>query len=127
MKFDYSNEALRRMAEDEDRLGPIGDGESVIGGFAQAKRRHSEALAALSALGEAIATVARAQMIGRAAAGHTITVDLGARAVELWQHGGSLCVSEYSDRAPRRLREIEGRPEDCAAEAVAALLEECER
>lgn len=97
------------------------------GQTAQAKRKHSEAIAALRAFGEAIATVARAQMIGRAAAGHTITVDLGARTIELWQHGGSLCVSEYSDRAPRRLREIKGRPEDIAAEAVAALLEECER
>lgn len=58
MKFDYSNEALRRMAEDEDRLGPIGDGESVIGGFAQAKRKHNEAIATLHALSDAFGMIA---------------------------------------------------------------------
>lgn len=66
-------------------------------------------------------------MIARAAIGRTIVVDLGARSIELWRHGGSLCVSEYTEYEPRRLREIRGNPEDIAAEAVAALIEECER
>lgn len=83
--------------------------------------------AALHAFGEAIATIARAQMVGRVAAGQIIAVDLGARTIELWPHGGSLCVSERSALSPRRLREIEGNPADVAAEAVAAMIEECER
>jgi hypothetical protein len=88
-----------------------------------------DALIALDALGEAIATVARATLIVRVAVGHSVRVDLGdgtenAQVLELWQRGASLCLSEYAyNRSPRRLWQIEGQPEDNAAEAVARLIE----
>lgn len=96
---------------------------------ARAAREHTDALAALNALGVAIATVARASLIVRVAVGHSVRVDLGdgtenAQVLELWQRGASLCLSEYArNRAPRRLWQIEGQPEDNAAEAVSRLIE----
>jgi hypothetical protein len=95
---------------------------------ARAARAHADALAALDALGVAVATVARATLIARVAIGRTITVrtevDGVERGLELWQRGSSLCLSEYAhNRAPRRLWQIEGQPEDNAAEAVARLIE----
>lgn len=58
MKIDYSDEALRRMADAENKLGPIGDGGSVVGGFAQAKRRHDNAIAALHAFSDVFGMIA---------------------------------------------------------------------
>lgn len=89
----------------------------------------ARAIASLHALGRAIATIARAQMIARVAIGRAIRADMdephAERGLELWQRGASLCLSEYApNRAPRRLWEIEGQPEDHAAEAVARLLAE---
>jgi hypothetical protein len=81
----------------------------------------------LVAFGEAIAMVARAQMIARVGCGRTLSVEIDDRRFELWQHFDALIVSEFSPRASRRLRSIAGRPEDVAAEAVAAFIEECDR
>ena len=58
MKIDYSDDALRRMADAENKLGPIGDGGSVVGGFAQAKRRHDNAIAALHAFSDVFGMIA---------------------------------------------------------------------
>lgn len=87
------------------------------------------AIDTLHAFGRAIAAVARAQLIAHAAIGRTIRVDMdepnAERGLELWQRGASLCLSEYApNRTPRRLWQIEGQPEDIAAEAVARLLAE---
>jgi hypothetical protein len=95
---------------------------------ARAAREHADALAALDAFGVAVATVARATLIARVAIGRTVTVhdevDGVERGLELWQRGASLCLSEYvHNRAPRRLWQIEGQPEDNAAEAVARLMD----
>ena len=98
--------------------------------LARLDARRSEQLQALRAFGEAIAMVARAQMIARFGAGKTIRTTVGDRSIELWQHGATLggpCVWEHDAGAPRRLREIVGHPEDVAAEAVAAFIEECQR
>ena len=89
---------------------------------------HVDALIALDALGVAVATVARATLIARVAIGRTVTVRTEVDGIkcdlELWQRGASLCLSEYArNRAPRRLWQIEGQPEDNAAEAVARLIE----
>lgn len=83
--------------------------------------------AALHAFGEAIATIARAQMVGRVAAGQIIVVDFGVRMIELWSYGGSLCVSERSALSPCRLCEIEGNFVDVVVEVVVVMIEECER
>lgn len=92
-------------------------------------RTRRESTYALWAFGHVIAAMARMQMIARVAVGETVRVDIdnprAERGLELWQRGASLCLSEYAqNRAPRRLWEIEGQPEDIAAEAVARLLEE---
>jgi hypothetical protein len=107
--------------------------EWCVAAEAYAKRRHAarahvDAIAALDALGVAVATVARATLIARVAIGRTVTVhdevDGVERGLELWQRGASLCLSEYArNRAPRRLWQIGGQPEDNAAEAVARLIE----
>lgn len=92
-------------------------------------RTRRESTYALWALGHVIAAMARMQMIARVAVGDTIRVDMdephAERGLELWPRGASLCLSEYApSRAPRRLWEIEGQPEDIAAVAVARLLAE---
>lgn len=124
MKFDYSNEALRRMAEYEDKLGPIGGGESVIGGFAQANRKHNEATAALHALSGAFGMIADHAVF---AALHNVCswamVRLGdhldnreavlvriengtARDYELWMPGGRIAHVNAIDARPVALRAL---------------------
>lgn len=58
LSFDWSYEGAQRLAALEDELGEIGGGGSAIGGWAQANRRHSEAIAALHAFGEALGMIA---------------------------------------------------------------------
>lgn len=89
---------------------------------------------ALPALGEAIATVAHAQMIARAAARQVIsTMVRGGEIVELWTEYGAPVVGVFASvdhrfrRDPRTLLRFNRHPEDVAAEAVAAFIEECER
>lgn len=90
--------------------------------------QHRAALAALRALGEAVATVARARLVSRVADGQTVRVFLDDRDLELWQHGHELCLSEYQhQRSPRRLHTFAGYSDDVAAEAVARLIEEVGR
>lgn len=60
-KFDWGYEEAQRLAALEEELGEIGGGGSAIGGWAQANRRHNEAIAALHALGEAIAAIVRSR------------------------------------------------------------------
>lgn len=90
------------------------------------RMQHHEALIALRAFGEAIATVARARLVSRVTDTRTVVTRLpDGREIELWWYGTELCLSEYEhNRAPRRLRTFTGQPEDIAAEAVARLLAE---
>ncbi len=135
MKPDYSDEALKRMADAEDVLGEIGGGGSAVGGWAQANRRHNEAIAALHAFGEAIATIARAQMIARVGVGCAYAERIAERSVSLSVYGPSrstdrFCATLSSASAVGVvvLNNWTGdRFDDFAAEAVAALIEECER
>ena len=90
------------------------------------RMQHHEALIALRAFGEAIATVARARLVSRVLDTRTVVSRLpDGRELELWWYGAELCLSEYEhNRAPRRLHTFTGQPEDVAAEAVARLLAE---
>lgn len=89
------------------------------------RMQHHEALIALRALGEAVATVARARLVSQVMDTRTMVVRLPGRRLELWWYGAELCLSEYEhNRAPRRLHTFTGQPEDIAAEAVARLLAE---
>ena len=124
MKFDYSDEALKRMAAAEDELGEIGGGESVIGGFAQANRKHNEATAALHALSDAFGMIADHAVF---AALHNVCswamVRLGdhldnreavlvriesgtARDYELWMPGGRIAHVDAIDAHPTALRAL---------------------
>lgn len=58
IKFDYSFEEAQRLAALEEELGEIGGGGSAIGGWAQANRRHNEAIAALQALSHVFGMIA---------------------------------------------------------------------
>lgn len=85
----------------------------------------NDAVVALHALGEAIATVARARLVSRVLDTRAVVVRLPGRRLELWWYGTELCLSEYEhNRTPRRLCTFAGHPEDVAAEAVARLLAE---
>lgn len=92
---------------------------------------HRAALVALRALGEAVATVARARLVSSVADGGWVSWESAddARMLELWRSRDGLCVSEYSAAhvQGRRLHTLEGDPEDIAAEAVARLIEEAGR
>jgi hypothetical protein len=93
---------------------------------------------ALQVFGEAIATIARAQMVARAGAGRVIATVLRGRILELRSANGWMFLMEYAyipraqgglgpSPGPHMLQKTRGNPEDIAAEAVAALIEECER
>lgn len=84
--------------------------------------------ATLDAFGEVIATVARARLIERVTAGDRVIAELGdGRAFELWPCGETLYVSGWGHGGMVELRRFRGDFEDNAAEALAALIEECGR
>ena len=89
--------------------------------------------AALCALGEAVATVARAMLIGRVAAGRRIEVDMeddaevGFSLSVFWR---GAVIHRYTSERPgfsRVVAAYDGESEDFAVEAVARLIEEAQR
>ena len=91
------------------------------------------ALDALRALGEAVATVARAMLIGRVAAGRRIDVDMDGDAetgLTLTVFWNGATISRYTSARPgfgRIVTTYSGESEDFAVEAVARLIEEAQR
>lgn len=105
------------------------------GQTAQTERRHNEAIAALRAFGEAIAMVARAQMIARVGVGCAYAERIAERPVSLSVYGPSRstdrCCATLSSASAVGVVVLNkwtgDRFDDFAAEAVAAFIEECER
>lgn len=97
------------------------------------RARHERAIDALCALGEAVATVARAVLIGRVAAGRRIDVDMDGDAetgLTLTVFWNGATISRYTSVRPgfgRIVTTYSGESEDFAVEAVARLIEEAQR
>ena len=95
------------------------------------RMQHHEALIALRAFGEAIATVARARLVSRVVDGRLLSVKIGSERVAVLRayhdhatvHAYDSMEAWYFERG-RLIQRFEGQPEDIAAEAVARLLEE---
>lgn len=103
----------------------------ICDGIMEARAERAEALAVLRAIGEAIATVARATMIVRVSSGSSVGIEFrDGRVIELRPRFDRSQVCEYDSvreryfQDGRCLREFVGAPSDVAAEAVAALIEE---
>lgn len=109
------------------QMYPLG-GHCSVCAACSAEADSAWALDALRALGGAIAAIARARLIERVTAGDRVIAELGdGRAFELWPCGETLYVSGWGHDGMVELRKFRGDFEDIAAEAVAALIEECER
>lgn len=127
-------EAISRVARYIDDMPRREAAQAELDSWHEERARRDarrDALAALRALGEAVATVARARLVSSVADGGWVRWESadGERMLELWQSHGGLCISEYSAAhvQGRRLHTLEGDPEDIAAEAVARLIEEVGR
>lgn len=102
------------------------------------RAEHEEGLRILRAIGEAIATVARARLVCTLMAKQNIqwTNDDKSVGVDLdfWRgktlETSTVTLIRYTSEHPgigSRIAEWEGHPVDVAAEAVAAMIEQCER
>lgn len=95
------------------------------------RARHERAIGALRALGEAVATVARAVLIGRVSAGRRVDVEGDAEAgFSLTVFWNGATISRYTSARPgfgRVVATYSGEPECFAVEAVARLIEEAQR